>query len=387
MSALLKRAIMIYNEYGRTGVKVSAIGMGGMRFENQEDPEACASLVKAAYDSGITYFDTAPGYGKSEDLFGLAFKEMNRTRKEKPFYVATKTFGGNPADVRKDLENSLKRMGLDYIDFHHVWCIMSTDSYDKRKANGVLKEFEKLRSEGLIRHICVSTHMAGPDIVKMLADYPFAGMLLGYSIMNFAYRTEGIEAASKLKMGVTVMNPLGGGIIPQNPDRFSFVRTQSDESVVEAALRFLLNDRRITTSLVGFANKAHLAEALKAADGFKKIPDNKVSEIRNKLKKSFNELCTTCSYCNICPEKIPIPKLMDAYNHYVLANENPDNMIGRLKWHWGIEIEDEMFGRCSECGACETKCTQKLPIRKRLKTMKSEVEKARAKKEKSKTAS
>lgn len=371
---------MIYNEYGKTGIRVSAIGMGGMRFENQEDPEACASLIKSAYDSGINYFDTAPGYGKSEDLFGIALKEMQKTRKEKPFYVATKTFGENPAEVRKDLENSLERLGLDYIDFYHVWCIMSLDNYRQRLNNGVLKEFEKLKSEGLIRHICVSTHMSGADIRPMLSDYPFDGMLLGYSIMNFAYRTDGIEAASESNMGVAVMNPLGGGIIPQNPTRFSFARTSPEETVVEGALRFLMNDRRISTALVGFANKPQLAEAIRAVEGFNVLKDGDVSRIKGSLSMSFNELCTTCCYCNLCAEKIPVPRLMEAYNHYILSNGNPDNLIGRLKWHWGIGIDDEMFEKCTRCGLCEKKCTQHLPIRERLETIKNEVEKARAKK-------
>lgn len=375
---------MIYNEYGKTGVKVSAIGMGGMRFANQDDPEACALLVKAAYDSGINYFDNAPGYGKSEELFGIAFKEMRKTRKEKPFYAATKTFGGKPADVRKDLENSLKRMNLDYIDFYHVWCIMSLDNYRQRVQNGVLQEFARLKAEGLIKHICVSTHMAGAEIRPMLADYPFEGILLGYSIMNFAYRTEGIEAAAESKMGVTVMNPLDGGIIPQNPARFAFVKTSPEETVVEGALRFLLNDRRITTALVGFSNKPQIAEAIRAVEGFHKLKDRDVSRIKANLKKSFNELCTTCGYCNICKQKIPVPRLMDAYNHYILANENPDSMLGRLKWHWGIEIEDEMFAKCTLCGLCEKKCTQHLPIRKRLETIKAAVAKALAKKKENK---
>ena len=151
---------MIYNEYGKTGLKVSAISMGGMRFENPDDTDACASLIQAAHDSGINYFYTAPGYGKSEDLYGAAFKEMLKTRRKKPFYVATKTFAGTPSDVRRDLENSLKRMGLDYVDFYHVWCIISLEGYRERARNGVIAEFEKLKAEGLIRHICVSSHMA-----------------------------------------------------------------------------------------------------------------------------------------------------------------------------------------------------------------------------------
>lgn len=174
---------MIYREYGTTAVKVSAIGFGGMRFKNQKDIDGCASLIKAAYDAGITYFDTAPGYEDSEDLFGVALKEMKKTRDQKPFYVSTKTFGDKPGSVRKDLENSLKRMGLDYIDFYHVWCIITPDVYQRRKANGVLIEFERLKTEGLIKHICVSTHMTGIEIGEMLQDYPFDGVLLGYSAM------------------------------------------------------------------------------------------------------------------------------------------------------------------------------------------------------------
>ena len=177
---------MIYHIYGKTGIKVSAIGFGGMRFANQDDVDGCAGLVKAAYDKGISYFDTAPGYGKSEDLFGVAIKEMSKTRGNRPFYIATKTMRTEPAEVRRELESSLKRMNLDYVDFYHVWCILSHEAYLERKTNGVLKEFERLKQDGLIKHICVSTHMTGSDIGKMLADYPFEGTLLGYSAMNFA---------------------------------------------------------------------------------------------------------------------------------------------------------------------------------------------------------
>ncbi|MCK4887172.1 MAG: aldo/keto reductase, partial [Planctomycetes bacterium] len=66
---------MIYNSYGQTGKKVSAIGFGGMRFEKDKLDES-AEIVKAAYDSDINYFDTAPAYGESEKIFGAAFKQM-----------------------------------------------------------------------------------------------------------------------------------------------------------------------------------------------------------------------------------------------------------------------------------------------------------------------
>jgi len=215
---------MIYREIGNTGINASVIGFGGMRFRDQENRDECADIVYKAYDRDINYFDTAIGYGKSEELFGEAFKEMKKTRGNKPFYVSSKTFAKTADAVRHDLETSLARMGLDYLDVYHVWCVMSLDDYYQRKSAGVLDVLEKLKEEGLIKHIAVSTHMTGGDVGVMMKDYPFEGVLLGYSAMNFAYREKGLDAASRLNRGVIVMNPLGGGLIPRNPRIFDFIR-------------------------------------------------------------------------------------------------------------------------------------------------------------------
>lgn len=367
---------MIYKEYGKTGINISAIGFGGMRFAKPEDIDKSAEVVKAAYDAGINYFDTAPMYcaDKSEGIFGTAIKEMLKTRKERPFYISTKSMKDKPEEVRKELERSLARLGVEAIDFYHVWCILNREAYENRKANGVLKEFEKLKDEGLIKNICVSTHMTGTDIGEMLADFPFAGVLLGYSVMNFAYRDKGLDAAFASGKGVVVMNPLGGGLIPQNPKLFDFIKTQQEETVVEGALRFLINDKRITSCIVGFSDTDQIAQAVKAAKGFKPISDDKIYEIRQSLRDSFNELCTGCRYCDKCPKGIPVPKMMDSYNIYKLSGKSID-MINKLRWHWGIGPEDEYITMCNECGICERACTQKLPIRKRLMEIREEVAK------------
>lgn len=368
---------MIYKPYGQTGTQVSAIGFGGMRFRDQNDVDQCAALVKAAYDAGVNYFDTAIGYGKSEELFGVAFKEMLPERRERPFYVSTKTMQAEPGEIRRELETSLERMGLDAVDFYHVWCVLTLDAYRERKAKGALKEFERLRDEGLVKHVCVSTHMPGADIGELLDDYAFEGILLGYSVMNFAYREKGIEAAACKGMGVVVMNPLGGGIIPGNPHRFEFVRTREGEDVVQGALRFLINDPRISVALVGFSDEKQLADAIGAVEGFEPIAEAKIRQIRDKLKSAYDELCTGCRYCDSCPEGVPVPKLMDAYNHWVL-NGGEQHALNRLKWHWGIQPDSPVFDACIECGQCEELCTQKLPIIERLRRLRGAAERARA---------
>ncbi len=366
-----RKPFMLHTPYGTTGVTVSRLGFGGMRFKDQKDEDACAGLVRACHDAGVTYFDTAPGYGESERLMGLVLGEMQKTRAEKPFYVSTKTFAQDPSKVREDLETSLKRLRLPHIDFYHLWCISNVDDYFNRKA--ALKVFEQLKSEGLIKHIVVSTHVEGSDVKRILDDYPFEGVLLGYSAMNFAYRDQGLTDAAKAKKGVVIMNPLGGGLIPRNPERFEFVKSRPEETVVEGALRFLLNDPRITVVLVGMSDLNDLKGALAAVDGFKPLGDAQVDRIRAGVKEAFNEICTGCGYCDDCPGELPIPKLMDAYNQFMLTGDRK-NITNRLRMHWQLLPDGHNLDNCVECGKCEGECTQKLPIIKRLKEIRTEVD-------------
>ena len=369
---------MLYRALGRTGRKVSAIGFGGMRFADMNDIEGSAELVRQAYAAGLTYFDTAPGYGrgKSEEIFGAAFRDMRRTRRERPFTVATKTSVRTAAEVRPQIEQSLERMGLDHVDCYHVWCVITPEDFAKRRANGVLDEFVRLKEEKLVRHIFLSSHMTGPEIAGALGEFPFEGLLLGYSAMNFAYREDGVQAAADRGVGVVCMNPLGGGIIPSHPERFAFLRT-GRESVAQAALRFLLDDPRIAVALVGFSNAAELREATAAAEGFEGLPPGRRSHMRESLKAAFNEMCTGCGYCDECPEGVPIPKLMEAYNHRLLSGKDGP-MMNRLRWHWGIEADDPYLAACEACGRCEELCTQKLPIIQRLAEVREAAEAAQA---------
>lgn len=369
---------MIFRKYGRTEVEVSAIGFGGMRFNDQEDADQCAGLVKAAYDAGINYFDTAPGYGKSEELFGVAFKEMLRTRDERPFYVSTKTDKPDPEAIRKDFETSLERMGLDYIDFHHMWYILKPAVYEERKAKGALKEFEKLLDEGLVRHLCVSTHMEGSDIRRMLDDYPFEGVLLGYSVANCAYRGEGIQAASEKDMGVVVMNPLNGGFIPQHAELFEYAKSREDETVVEAALRFLLDDERITIALVGLSTEEQLKEAVSAVDGYQALDPEFVAGLKDDKKERLNKVCTSCCYCDSCPEEINVPGMMETYNSFMF-HRKAERALGWLKANWDVDIDTHGPDKCVECGRCEELCTQKLPIMERLKDLDAAIKEHQAK--------
>jgi len=355
---------MIYRDYGMTGKKVSLLGFGGMRFQNIDDTEECVRIMVKAAEGGVTYFDTAPGYFgvKSELVFGKGLAELRR--KKLPYYVATKTFKSSEDSIRREIDDQLKRMDVEAIDFYHIWCITSLDSWEARKKDGALNVFRKLKEEGLIKHICVSSHLIQDEINTLLMEGVFEGVLFGYSAYNFKTREKAFNAIRAKKLGAVIMNPLGGGIIPEHPELFGFI-SRPGESAVEAALRFLWDHNDISVTLVGFRSEQDVAEALAAMEGYKPRTEAELAAVKENAAISLEGICTGCAYCDECPQDIPIPKYMDAYNQKLLNPKGDGDLLERLAMHW--EIPPEGAGKCVECGQCESACTQHLPIVERLK--------------------
>lgn len=362
---------MIYKPYGNTGKMISALGMGCMRFKKEEyqngNYESCAAIILRARELGINYFDTAPGYcdDKSEIICGEAFRQMKH---EKPFYVSTKCSlrnAKNADEARKMIDQSLKRLNVDKINFYNMWSILNLDQYKEYlKKGGIYEGACKARDEGLIDHICFTTHMRGSDIAKVASDGVYEGVTLGYNAVNFAYRQEGVDAAHAAGLGVVTMNPLGGGIIPANPDYFSFLQHGND-SLTVSALKFIISQKAVTAAIPGYSSIEELEEDVKAVENLKEISNTDLKNLIANLSEELNALCTTCAYCDSCPEGIPIPQLLESYNYYILSKGDAGQVKSRLGMHWGVD--GKLAAKCIECGQCEALCTQKLPIIERLK--------------------
>ena len=362
---------MYYKEYGNTGIKVSAVGFGGMRFADEDVKagrfEKCAEVPLYAFERGINYWDTAPYYcdDKSEIIVGIAAEQVKREN----LYLATKTnFGtmeGEPTrdNFRKRLDTSLTRLKTDYIDFYHMWCLLNLESWESHMEK-IYAFFEEAKAEGLIRNIVFSSHMQGNDIEKVVASNKFRGMLIGYNALNYELRQSGIESAYASGMGVVAMNPLGGGMIPKNPETFSHLTVDTNLTVAQAALRFVASHKEITVALPGITTKEQVDDAVKAVEGLQEKSAKELIEFYRGKGEAFDNLCTGCGYCKSCPVDIPIPKYMIAYNQYLLSNEWV-SCSNELKWHWGIT--NEAAKTCIACGICEKECTQHLPIIERLK--------------------
>ncbi len=351
-------------KYGKTGKDVSVIAFGGMRFPKPEDIDGSAEIVTYAHSKGINYLDTAPYYcnDKSEEIFGAAIRQMKRDS----FYISSKCGSADGKEFRASLEKSLKRLNVDYIDFFHVWCLLFPHQLGERVEKGAVPAALKAKEEGLIKHLVVSTHLNGEDIATVLDSGYFEGMTIGYNAINFPFRAKGLEAAAKHNVGVVTMNPLGGGLIPRNAERLAFIKGPQDKDVVQAAIRFNISQPAITAALVGFANKAEVDQAVAAVEDFKPYPADHIERVKGHITSSFEGFCTGCGYCLPCPSDVEIPKLMDAYNLKILENKD-DAVTNRLKWHWGMA--PDAAAACIQCGDCEGRCTQHLPIRERLEAI------------------
>ncbi len=363
---------MQYSEYGTTGCQVSSVGFGGMRFDIvNESNEKCSELLEYAYDKGINYFDTAPGYceDRSETIFKHALKKLPRDK----IFVTSKIMPTSAQTAEAGVEavkKSLKTMGIDYIDFFHVWCLRKMEHYyDAMKPGGLYEGLLRCQEEGLIRHIPFSSHQTGAEIKTIVESGNFAGVLLGANILNFPYRWDGVEAAHNAGCGVVAMNPLAGGAIPTHEKELSFL-AKDGFSVTESALRFMICCPEITVTLNGFTTREHIDTACKIADTGKPFTKEEISEIKKQLGKSMNSVCTGCGYCKKCPQEIDIPSYMQVYNDHHLFGKSDEEMTKQMVFEnsWGRLVGREGdYEKCVECGICEEECTQHLPIIQRLK--------------------
>lgn len=350
---------MIYRALGQTGLKVSAIGFGGMRFRDVNNRAACCATLERAVALGITYFDTAPGYssGKSEERLGEGLQG-------KAVLISTKSMQATGAALRRDLEASLKRLRRERIDVFHIWYVLTYDDYLRRKTGGAIQAALQARAEGLIGELFLSTHMEGPEVKRALAEGVFAGVTLGFSPINAPFRMAGVEQARRQGLAVVCMNPLGGGVIPRNPEYFAYLRGPADRNVVAAALRYILSIDGVSVALVGGADPRQVEEAVAAVTPCVLWTPRRMAALSQHLHPELQRLCTGCRYCAGCPVNLPIPRLMLAYNYKILGGS--DRAVrSAISDEFGL-TPDAAAG-CTACGACEKQCTQKLPIIARLK--------------------
>ena len=370
---------MQYRSFGRTGIQVSVLGFGAMRLPQGKDGtcdlEMAVPLLRRGIDLGINTIDSAYVYinGTSEIAVGQAIKGYDREN----LYLATKIPSNEeeksePTGWRTRLEESLQRFDTPYIDFILFHGLQWEPFMDHvSKPGRALDVARKAQSEGLVRHICFSSHDTAENIIKLIDTGEFAGILVQYNFLD-RHNEPAIARARENDMGVAIMGPVAGGRLAT--PRGIFV---DDEGVLEArtpelALRFVWNNPDVSVAISGMNSLQQIEENVTAAEivaGMTEAERAQVNHLVERNERLADLYCTGCEYCMPCPSGVNIAENFRYMNwHRVWGLEKEarkayDKLTENGTWRpWAGRIEGLKAEACIQCGECEPKCPQNIPI-------------------------
>jgi len=264
---------------GRTGEKVSMVGLGGYHIGSQKDEQESIRIIRTALDSGINFLDNCWDYngGESEVRMGKALRDGYRQRA----FVMTKIDGRTKKAAAQQIEESLRRLQTDRIDllqFHEI--IRMEDPDRVFAAGGGMEAAVEAQKAGKIRYIGFTGHKS-PDIhLKMLetADahqFHFDTVQMPLNVMDAHYNSFGqkvLPVLVKKEIGVLGMKPMGDGLI---------LRSKTVEPI--ECLHYAMS---LPTSVVitGCDSVARVEQAVTAAKTFKPMSETQVAALLAKTK-------------------------------------------------------------------------------------------------------
>lgn len=260
---------------GRTGARVSIIGLGGSFLVSQaERAEEAEMLIEEAVEAGINYIDTAPTYASSEVNIG---RVMPRLRNR--VFLATKTIERTYDGTMKLLEQSLERLQTDHIDLLQLHGFHAQGDYDRAfSRGGAFEALEKLKAEGVVRFTGITSHK-NPGIVKeAIKHYDFDCILLALNPADRHDRSQSflqevLPLANARKMGPIAMKVASYGRL---------FRSGGIESM-QQSLGYVLSFP-VSTAIIGFSNRPELEECVEIARKFKPLPGSALEELETLVK-------------------------------------------------------------------------------------------------------
>lgn len=325
---------MEYRVLGKTGLRISSIGMGGIPLQRVSEQEA-ERIVNLALDQGINFFDSARGYTDSEAKFGLVFSHRRQEA-----IIATKSMERTREGILEDIDKSLQELQVDYIDLYQVHNVQSLAVLDRiLSPEGALSGLKEAKAQGKIRHIGITAHVA-EVLEKALTLNEFETVQFPFNAVELEPTKKIIPLAQANNVGMIVMKPVAGGAIPKK----------------SLALRFLM-DYPVATIIPGMDSVEQVLE--NAAIGKKFIPlkEEEFRELNESIAELSNTFCRRCEYCLPCPQGINIPLvfLLDGYwQRYGLQD-------WAQKRYSSLEV---LADECIVCGICTSRCPYGLEIPK-----------------------
>lgn len=309
---------------GKTGITVNKNGFGALPVQRVEK-QAAAALMRRAYESGINYFDTARSYTDSEEKLGEALKGIPREN----FYIATKTPAQTGEEFWNDLETSLSKLQMDYIDvyqFHNPsFCPKPGDG------TGLYEAMLEARRQGKIRFIGITNHRM-TVAMEAIESGLYDTLQFPFSYLSSDKDLEVMEACTKADMGFIAMKGMSGGLIKSGRVSFAFMAQFPQ-----------------VLPIWGIQRESELDEFLGCMENPPGMTEEILAVIEQDKKELTEDFCRGCGYCQPCPVGIEI--FMCARMSLLLRRAVTESYFTPIWRERMAKIEE-----CLHCGKCKSKC-------------------------------
>ena len=314
---------MVKVTLGNTGITVEKNAFGALPIQRVSAQEA-VKLLRKAYESGVTFFDTARFYTDSEEKLGEAFDGM----REK-VYIATKTGATDAEGFWKDIHTSLKNLRTDYIDiyqFHNpAFCPKPGDG------SGLYEAMLEAKEKGMVRHIGITNHrlsVAHEAVESGLYEtlqFPFCYLATEKDI-------ELVEKCREAGMGFIAMKALSGGLITNSAAAYAFLAQYGH-----------------VLPIWGVQRESELDEFLSYIDNPPAMDEGLAAVIAKDREELLGDFCRGCGYCMPCPVGIEIN---NCARMSLLIRRSPS--AAQLT----PQAQEKMkkIESCLHCGRCKSKC-------------------------------
>ncbi|WP_019238843.1 MULTISPECIES: aldo/keto reductase [Enorma] len=372
---------MQYRIDPKTGARISALGLGCMRFPRTPlgtpDASAARAIISRAVELGVNYLDTAYLYPGNEACVGAALEELGLRER---VLLATKLPHAScraPEDFDRFFQTQLKRLRTDRIDYYLLHNVTGFEQWERLRALGIEAWIARQKAAGRVGAIGFSYHGSAGDFPRLLDAFDWDFCQIQYNYANETYQagTAGLHAAAERGLAVFVMEPLlGGRLADKLPDAARRVldAAGSKRLTTPAAwgLSWVWNHPGVTMLLSGMASPAMVEENAAVAEGA--LPGSMtpaeldaIARVLAVFERSNRVPCTGCNYCMPCPKGVNIPGCFAAYN----ASYAHGWFTGISQYMTASAIRTgspKLASACVSCGACARKCPQHIDIPARL---------------------
>lgn len=355
---------MEYRINRKTGDKISVLGMGTSYISEASEKDAVEALL-SAHENGINYADLATAGAKTFGYYGKAFAGCRRDMYYQVHFGANYETGEygwttNLDKVKSQVEWMLSELKTDYVDYGFIHCLDSESDWQEYQENGVLDYLLRMKKQGVVRHIGLSTHT--PEVANLVLNSGLVEQMMfsinpGYDYRHGEYAKGSTDERVKLYqrceaegIGITVMKPFSGGqLLDDKTSPFGKALTEYQ------CIQYALDKPGVLTVLPGIRN----VEDVKRLLGFfESSPEEKdYSVLGTFTPKEALGACVYCNHCQPCPAGLNVG-LMNKYYDLAMAGDTmAANHYEKLTKH---------ASDCVKCGHCDNRCPFKVKQSERM---------------------